>query len=59
MVGMQAVTLPRIVTEDDVRARAYVLWDADGRPEDRAEEHWLRAEAELTDELDARLRPAG
>ncbi|MCB9687184.1 MAG: DUF2934 domain-containing protein [Alphaproteobacteria bacterium] len=47
------------IGEDDVRTRAYVLWDADGRPDDRADEHWLRAEAELNDELGSRLRPVG
>jgi hypothetical protein len=31
-----------------IRARAYLLWEQEGRPEGRAEEHWLRAEAEVT-----------
>jgi hypothetical protein len=30
-----------------VRERAYALWEREGRPEGRAEEHWFRAEAEL------------
>ncbi|HET6467164.1 MAG TPA: DUF2934 domain-containing protein [Geminicoccaceae bacterium] len=33
--------------QEAIRARAYGLWEAEGRPEGRALEHWLRAEAEL------------
>jgi hypothetical protein len=29
--------------EQDVREIAYRLWDAEGRPKDRAEEYWHRA----------------
>jgi Protein of unknown function (DUF2934) len=32
--------------DERIRAIAYELWEADGRPEGRAEEHWARA-AEL------------
>ena len=32
--------------EERVRERAYLLWEREGRPEGRAEEHWRRA-AEL------------
>jgi hypothetical protein len=32
---------------DAIAARAQEIWEEDGRPEGRAEEHWLRAEAEL------------
>jgi hypothetical protein len=31
-----------------IRARAYELWEADGRPEGKEMEYWLRAEEELT-----------
>jgi hypothetical protein len=27
-----------------VRERAYLLWEQEGRPDDRADEHWLRAQ---------------
>jgi hypothetical protein len=30
-----------------IRERAYAIWDANGRPEGRAQEHWLMAEHEL------------
>lgn len=31
-----------------VAARAYRIWESEGRPEGAALDHWLRAEAELT-----------
>jgi len=33
-----------------VRKRAYTIWEAEGRPEGRHEEHWYRAEQEITPE---------
>ena len=30
-----------------IRQRAQEIWETEGRPEGRAEEHWLRAEAEI------------
>jgi hypothetical protein len=33
--------------EQRIRERAYHLWEADGRPDGRAEEYWERAEALL------------
>ena len=40
---MRALT-PR--EERLVRERAYFIWEHEGRPNDRAHEHWLRAVAE-------------
>jgi hypothetical protein len=34
-------------TEQAVKARAYELWERDGRPEGRHAEHWAQAEQEL------------
>jgi Protein of unknown function (DUF2934) len=34
-----------------IRERAHTLWEADGRPEGRELEYWLRAEQELLAEL--------
>lgn len=31
--------------EQRIREQAHSLWEQDGRPEGRAEEYWLRAEA--------------
>ncbi len=34
--------------EQVIRERAYALWEAEGRPDGKAVEHWLRAEAEIS-----------
>ena len=34
-------------TKLEIRARAYELWEENGRPANRDEEFWLRAEAEI------------
>ena len=36
-----------LVSDYEIRRRAFELWDADGRPEGRALDYWLAAEAEL------------
>ena len=33
--------------EDQIRQRAYQLWEQEGRPEARADEFWFRARQEL------------
>ena len=33
--------------EDKIRARAYQLWEEEGRPEGRAEQHWFTAKETL------------
>jgi hypothetical protein len=37
-------------TQRVIRERAYALWEAEGRPEGRALEHWRRAEREVLEE---------
>jgi hypothetical protein len=32
---------------EEIARRAQEIWEDEGRPEGRAEEHWLRAEAEI------------
>ena len=34
--------------EQRIRARAHEIWEAEGRPSDRAEAHWQQAEQELS-----------
>ena len=34
--------------EQFIRERAYLIWDEEGRPEGRHLDHWLRAEAEIS-----------
>lgn len=40
-----------------VSRRAYTIWEAEGRPEGRHEEHWYRAESEITHEEEAKKSP--
>jgi hypothetical protein len=44
-------------SDADIRARAYFLWVAAGRPEGTAEADWQRARAALEAEVEARLTP--
>jgi hypothetical protein len=45
---------PRAANDpDQIRERAYQLWQADGCPEGLALDYWLRAEADLAGEADA------
>ena len=37
-------------TDEEIRERAYRLWDAAGRPEEREQEFWYQAERELSGE---------
>ncbi len=40
-------TMKRAPTEEQVRERAHAIWLADGMPEGREVDHWLRARREL------------
>ena len=42
--------------EEQVRSRAYELWEKAGQPEGRDEEFWHQAAAELTPRDDADLK---
>ena len=48
---MPAQTMPVTETprnaEEEIRRRAYELYEQDGRQDGRDHEHWLRAEAEI------------
>lgn len=35
-----------------IRLRAYSIWEAEGAPENRHEDHWLQAEREILHEFD-------
>ena len=39
--------LPEESALDRIRRRAHEIWEAEGRPEGRAHEHWLRAQREI------------
>lgn len=47
-----------IPSEDDIRLRSYLIWEREGHPEGKSEEHWLRAKAELEAELEASWQAA-
>ena len=38
---------PLAVMEDKIRRRAYEIWEEEGRPADREQDHWLRAKEDL------------
>ena len=39
--------------EERIRARSYLIWEREGCPEGKSEEHWLLAKAELEAEFEA------
>jgi hypothetical protein len=45
------------IAEQDIRERAYALWEARGRAEGTPESDWLAAEEQLKAELDAAASP--
>ena len=45
-------------SEDEIRIRSYLIWEREGCPLDKSEEHWQRAKAELEAELEDELRAA-
>lgn len=45
-----------VVTEDDIRARAYALWQGQGCPSGCELEHWLMAKKELNQQQGASRR---
>ena len=45
-----------MISEDRIRERSHQIWLREGRPEGRALDHWLMAEAELRTEQSRHLR---
>ena len=43
---VDAVLADHIDDEAEVRKRAHTIWDAEGRPDGRALDHWLRARSD-------------
>lgn len=39
---------PSPPTPEEIAVCAYLIWEHEGQPEDRAMQHWLQAEAQLT-----------
>lgn len=44
--------------EDQIKRRAYELWDADGRPEGQDQTYWFKAVADLASELAKTIKPS-
>jgi len=44
--------------EDAIRQRSYFIWEREGRPFGKEQEHWIRAKAELEAELEAAVKTA-
>jgi hypothetical protein len=40
-------------TDEQIRTRAYYLWEADGRPQNRDWDYWLKAREQLEREAQA------
>jgi hypothetical protein len=49
-------TMTDIEIESQTRDRAYAIWEAEGRPEGRAVDHWLVAEATCRPPVQSRAR---
>ena len=45
-------------TEDEIRIRAYLIWEREGCLQGKDAEHWLQAKAELDAEFEADWRAA-
>lgn len=41
-----------VISEELIRRRSYAIWESEGRLEGRSEEYWLRALAELREEME-------
>ena len=48
--------MTEIEIESQTRNRAYAIWEAEGRPEGRAVDHWLAAEAAFRRPVPPRAR---
>jgi hypothetical protein len=53
---MTTKVLSAIVTEDAIRARAYQIWEEEGRPEGEHELHWRRAMEWLSSQAPASVK---
>jgi hypothetical protein len=44
--------------EDEIKRRAYELWEADGRPEGLDQNYWFKAMTEITQAAVKSIKPA-
>lgn len=45
----KAKSTPAPLNEDAIRQRAYLMWEADGRPDGMADHYWMKASEPLPD----------
>jgi len=45
-------------SDEQIRDRAYLMWEREGKQDGKSEEYWLRAKAELEIEIDAKWHAA-
>ncbi|MFM0259992.1 DUF2934 domain-containing protein [Paraburkholderia sediminicola] len=45
--------MDNVSREEQIRVRAYELWEKDGSPEGRADEYWEQGEAQIDEEEDS------
>jgi hypothetical protein len=45
------------VKEENIRMRAYLLWESEGRPEGRADQYWARARELIEAEAQSSYSP--
>ncbi len=43
---------------EQIRERAYLMWEREGKQDGKSEEYWLRAKAELEAEMEAKWHAA-
>jgi hypothetical protein len=51
-------TSESFIMEDQIKARAYQLWEADGCPAGQDQTYWFKAVAELASAAAATIKPA-
>lgn len=44
-----------MISDDQIRARAHHIWEREGCPDGRAEDHWQMARTELAQEMNPRV----
>jgi hypothetical protein len=49
IMAKQANTETNQISAEQIARRAYEIWEAEGRPDGRATDHWIKAEAILRD----------
>ncbi len=49
----------QMINRDQIAERAFEIWEKEGQPHGRDQEHWQRAEAELAETMKKMTTPPG